>query len=234
LKTYLGIGISEYKREWDEIGSALRKADLVIAISKQTQQDVEDWFGVDSEVNYLGVDVETANECLAGFELGQRRKQFCAIGNLYDHKRFDLLVKVFNKLGERFIMMGDGYMRPILERMAELNVILSGAVSERQKFRVMARSLALVHASVCEGFFLPAAEALYCRTPVIAHDLPTLREVYEDKLMYWRSEEELAERIAEVKESKPEGDRDFVLRKKLTLQDCVDRLIPLFRQALSS
>jgi len=230
LKKYLGISLEQYKREWDEIGDALRKADLVISISKQTQQDVEDWFGVDSEVNYLGVDQEVADECLAGFEPGQRRKQFCAIGNLYDHKRFDLLVKVFNKLGERLVLMGDGYMRPLLERMAGLNVVLSGAVSERQKFRVMARSLALVHASVCEGFFLPAAEALYCRTPVIAHDLPTLREVYEDKLLYWRSEDELSELIEEVKADEPEGDRDFILRRRLTLQDCASRLSSLFER----
>jgi len=226
LKKYLGISLEQYKREWDEIGEALRKADLAIAISKTTAQDARDWFGVDAEVNYLGVDWEVAESALAGFEPGpaQKREQFAFLSLLYDHKRPDLLVRLFAKRSERLVMMGDGYLMPILREKATRNVVLTGAVSEQQKFRVLARSLALIHPSVHEGFSISICESLYARTPVLAYDLPIYHEFFGNKLYYWRSLNELTELMDEVKESKPEGSRDFILRRRLTLQDYADRL----------
>jgi len=228
LRKYLRISLEQYKAEWTEIGEALREADLVMAISKATAQDVKDWFGVDAKVNYLGVDWEVAESALAGSDPTQKREQFCFLSLLYDHKRPDLLVELFAKRNERLVMMGDGYLMPILREKATRNVVLTGAVSEQQKFRVLARSLALIHPSVHEGFSIPICESLYARTPVLAYDLPIYHEIFGNKLYYWRSLNELTELMDEVKESKPEGSRDFILRRRLTLQDYADRLSRLF------
>ncbi len=229
LRLY-GIDFEQYRREWDEIIDCLKKADVVIAISKTTAEQFGE-FGIDCEVCYLGVDKEVADACLR--RRVSKREQFCSIFNFNDHKRPELIADVFNRLGYRLVMMGDGRLYEQVRERARPNVLLPGAVTEEVKYTVMQRSLALVHASVWEGFFIPGAEALYSGTPVIAYELPVLKEVYGNNLYYWHDEEEFVEQIEYVREHRPVVDRQYVLRKKLTLQDTAKRISRLLLEAIS-
>jgi glycosyltransferase involved in cell wall biosynthesis len=56
-----------------------------------------------------------------------------------------------------------------------------GYLPEDRLARVVAGAAALVFPSWYEGFGLPALEALACGTPVVASDLPALREVLGDQ-----------------------------------------------------
>jgi len=56
-----------------------------------------------------------------------------------------------------------------------------GYLAEDDLARVVAGAAALVFPSWYEGFGLPALEALACGTPVVATDLPALREVLGDQ-----------------------------------------------------
>jgi glycosyltransferase involved in cell wall biosynthesis len=56
-----------------------------------------------------------------------------------------------------------------------------GYLPEEDLARVVAGAAALVFPSWYEGFGLPALEALACGTPVVASDLPALREVLGDQ-----------------------------------------------------
>jgi glycosyltransferase involved in cell wall biosynthesis len=56
-----------------------------------------------------------------------------------------------------------------------------GYLPDRDLVRLVAGAAALVLPSLYEGFGLPALEALACGTPVVASDLPALREVLGDQ-----------------------------------------------------
>ena len=56
-----------------------------------------------------------------------------------------------------------------------------GYLPEQELARVVAGAAALAFPSWYEGFGLPALEALACGTPVVAADLPALREVLGDQ-----------------------------------------------------
>jgi glycosyltransferase involved in cell wall biosynthesis len=56
-------------------------------------------------------------------------------------------------------------------------VVTPGYLPEEELARVVAGAAALAYPSWYEGFGLPALEALACGTPVVAADLPALREV---------------------------------------------------------
>jgi glycosyltransferase involved in cell wall biosynthesis len=60
-------------------------------------------------------------------------------------------------------------------------VRIPGYLAEDELARVVAGAAALAFPSWYEGFGLPALEALACGTPVVAADLPALREVLGDQ-----------------------------------------------------
>lgn len=60
-------------------------------------------------------------------------------------------------------------------------VTLTGAVSDDELAAIYTGAHALVFPSDDEGFGLPAVEALACGTPVVACDVPALREVLEGR-----------------------------------------------------
>jgi glycosyltransferase involved in cell wall biosynthesis len=61
------------------------------------------------------------------------------------------------------------------------DVILTGQVSDDHLAALYSGAQALVFPSDDEGFGLPTVEALACGTPVVACDVPALREVLDDR-----------------------------------------------------
>jgi glycosyltransferase involved in cell wall biosynthesis len=64
------------------------------------------------------------------------------------------------------------------------NVTLTGLVSDDQLAAIYSGAHALVFPSDDEGFGLPTVEALACGTPVVACDVPALREVLHDRATF--------------------------------------------------
>ena len=64
------------------------------------------------------------------------------------------------------------------------DVILTGPVDDDELAAIYTGAHALVFPSDDEGFGLPAVEALACGTPVVACDLPALREVLDDRVTF--------------------------------------------------
>jgi glycosyltransferase involved in cell wall biosynthesis len=64
------------------------------------------------------------------------------------------------------------------------DVTLTGMVSDEDLAAIYTGARALVSASDDEGFGLPTVEALACGTPVVACDIPALREVLADRATF--------------------------------------------------
>jgi glycosyltransferase involved in cell wall biosynthesis len=67
------------------------------------------------------------------------------------------------------------------------DVTLTGEVSDEQLAAIYSGAHALVLASEDEGFGLPAVEALACGTPVVACEVPALREVLGERAAFVES-----------------------------------------------
>jgi glycosyltransferase involved in cell wall biosynthesis len=70
---------------------------------------------------------------------------------------------------------------PDLAGLPEGSVHTPGYLGDAELARVVAGAAALAYPSWYEGFGLPALEALACGTPVVAGDVPALREVLGDQ-----------------------------------------------------
>jgi glycosyltransferase involved in cell wall biosynthesis len=64
------------------------------------------------------------------------------------------------------------------------DVTLTGGVSDDELAAIYTGAHALVFPSDDEGFGLPPVEALACGAPVVACDVPALREVLEDRATF--------------------------------------------------
>lgn len=115
------------------------------------------------------------------------------VGSTMHRKRIDLLLRVTAMVrdelpGVRLVRVG-GPLTPRQRRLARgyriENAILELPFLDRRVLAAVYRRAAVaLLTSQAEGFGLPVVEAMACGTPVVASDLPVLREVGGDATAY--------------------------------------------------
>jgi glycosyltransferase involved in cell wall biosynthesis len=113
------------------------------------------------------------------------------VGRLKEYKSVDVLIKAFSKvLSEvseaKLVIAGDGDDTKRLKRkVAELGlgsrVTFLGKVSEEKKLQILQEAWVCVNPSMMEGWGITVIEANACGTPVIASDVPGLRDSVYDR-----------------------------------------------------
>jgi glycosyltransferase involved in cell wall biosynthesis len=101
------------------------------------------------------------------------------LGRLVAMKRPQDAVEAFRRLSAnlpsaQFWMIGDGPLRPKLERESQGRVVFLGRVGHAELLERLARAHVLVATSVREGWGLNISEAAACGTPSIAYAVPGL------------------------------------------------------------
>ncbi len=107
------------------------------------------------------------------------------VGRLKKYKLPHHAIEAFKRVREKvptaqLWVIGDGYMRKPLERLAPAGVTLFGHVSESEKSKLMQRAHVLLCPSVREGWGLVVTEANSLGTPAIGYDVPGLRDSIQD------------------------------------------------------
>lgn len=123
----------------------------------------------------------------------EERIDILHVGSTIARKRIDVLLGAFagvrkNYPGARLVRVGGAFdhLQSELLRRHDLteSVIVLPFLDRRTLAAVYRRVTMLVLPSDREGFGLPVLEAMGCGTPVIASDLPALREVGGDAAVY--------------------------------------------------
>ena len=121
---------------------------------------------------------------------------FIAVGNLKAHKRIDLLCRAFAAVSDRLphnlLLVGkyDGFISggQSLEDLLSLapgRIKAAGRIDDDKLRHLVRHAAALVFPSCYEGFGLPPLEAMAAGVPVIASDIPPVREVCKDFAEYF-------------------------------------------------
>ncbi|MCP9494514.1 MAG: glycosyltransferase family 4 protein [Pyrinomonadaceae bacterium MAG19_C2-C3] len=131
-------------------------------------------------------DAEADAEAERLLGVANRTIEILHVGSTIARKRIDVLLDVFAGVRKRFpgarlIRVGGAFTRAQqeqVERLALSDAIVSLPFINRRVLAAVYRRAALVVLpSEQEGFGLPVVEAMACGTPIIASDLPVLREV---------------------------------------------------------
>jgi glycosyltransferase involved in cell wall biosynthesis len=153
---------------------ALHKSARVLTVSEAAKRAIVETF--DCDAAKIGVTPNGIDEIF--FADGPRAEDlgryFLFVGNDKPHKNVARLVEAFARIrGARLVLAGGEFGR----YRDVPNVVTVGFVTIERLAALYRGAAALVMPSLEEGFGLPVAEAMASGTPVIAADIPSLREV---------------------------------------------------------
>ncbi|WP_433267157.1 glycosyltransferase family 4 protein [Actinosynnema sp. CS-041913] len=168
-----------------------RAATRIHTISEASADDIVELLGrprSDIDMIYLGADPVDAP--LRGERTG--RPYVLAGGNRMPHKNHARLLEAWALIPEaerpRLVVTGshgDDPLTPLLRRLGlEDDVELRGWVTAEELADLYEGASAFAFPTLFEGFGLPVVEAMVRGCPVIGSDLPVLREVGGDDMVY--------------------------------------------------
>src|SRR5256714_12059841 len=141
-------------RQWDWI--AAQRVDAYLANSETTQRRVMAYFGRESRVVHPPVETERFDPS-AAFE-GRHGDHYLVLSELMPHKRIDVAIRAFNRIGLPLIVAGDGPDMRRLRSMAGPTIRFLGRISDVEVARLLESCRALVVTAVRE-FGIPAVQA---------------------------------------------------------------------------
>ncbi len=141
------------------------------------------------------------------------RPYFVALGNLAPNKNIDVMIRALGRLPDpdlRLVLIGAA--APAVFDAAlqtrDPRLVFAGRRTDAEVATLLAGARALIFASLYEGFGIPPLEAFAHDCPVIASDIPAVREVCAEAALYFdpRDDAALAARMGTVLRSGPERD----------------------------
>ncbi|WP_072804856.1 MSMEG_0565 family glycosyltransferase [Rhodococcoides yunnanense] len=215
-----------------------------ICVSAAVAEEVRRGWGLEPTVIANGVDSAPFDAAAASGEstwrdtLGQ---YVLAVGGIEPRKGSIDLLESFALLNRRDLALvfagGETlfdyreYRREFDSRATELGIepIVLGTVDNDDLPHLVAQASVLPFFSTKEGFGLAAMEALAAGTPVVARDLPVLREVFGDAVTYASEPAEMAEELAHAIDVGHDADGGRALARSLTWDDAARRHLEFYR-----
>ena len=192
-ETYKPIDRFFYDRKFR---SACSRADIVVAISSSTRNDLIRFYGMDPErikiiyqacdpVFYSGPDSSVMKEVTDTYRLPANFLLY--VGSIIERKNLTGIVKAISILPKNLkiplVVVGDGgsykdeTRRFISEVKLEESVIWIEDLHDSNRLKALYNlSSAFLYPSLYEGFGIPVAEALLSRIPVLTSDKSSLPE----------------------------------------------------------
>jgi len=160
LKKVLYTWLIRGLREWDQI--AADRPDKYLANSETVSRRLKKYYKVDSEVVFPPVDV-------GKFRVTEEHSDyFLIVSTLTPYKKIDLAVQLFNKIGRRLVIIGNGSHRQYLEAIAGDNIDFLGFKSDEDVREYMQNCRALLFPGE-DDFGIVPVEAMACGKPVLAY-----------------------------------------------------------------
>ena len=170
---------------------AARTSRHIITVSHFSKQEIRRFypFVKDDKITvvYPSVDRDKFIDKRIENEYGE---QFAlAVSSLDPRKNFLRLVEAFKGIDNCKLYIVGNTNRVFGQRSqlkeVPVNVKLLGRVTDEELVRLYNQASCFIFPSIYEGFGLPPLEAMACGCPVLAADIPVLREVCADAAVYF-------------------------------------------------
>ncbi|MCC6643267.1 glycosyltransferase [Candidatus Peregrinibacteria bacterium] len=170
IKRWLAESTMEKIRLWDKVASD--RVDYYIANSVHVQKRISKYYRLPSTVIYPPV--ETSKFISASKDKAKitsdGKEYFWIISTLAHYKKIDLAVSLFNKIGKRLVIIGDGPEKEFLQSIAGANIEFKGRLTDEECQKWFSGCKAFIFPSE-EDFGITMVEALACGKLVLAYDM---------------------------------------------------------------
>lgn len=171
--------------------ASAHRSQRLIAVSEATRADLVHYYRLPPErITAIPHGVEPRF-----FLLGRAHIEsyVLCVSTLHPHKNLDRLIHVYGRRKHRFrlVLAGmRGFDTRSLERLiAELgladSVQLTGWIAREELYRLYESALAFIYPSTFEGFGMPVLEAMAAGIPTACSDIPPLREVAGEAVLFF-------------------------------------------------
>lgn len=212
---------------------SLRRADKIIGVSQFTCDEIIRFYKINPEkvecvlnsiaYEFLSENISDEQKEAIRKKYNLPEKFILYIGTLQPRKNIPMLVEAYTKAkekldGAKVVICGNRKGRnfdtrideAVKKNQAENDIVFPGFIDEEDKQTIFCSARAFAFPSLYEGFGLPLIEAMIQGVPVIAADIPSLKEVGGDAALYFNpnSLEDFAQKLCIIC-------ADEELRKKL-------------------
>ncbi|MBI2617031.1 glycosyltransferase family 4 protein [Candidatus Gottesmanbacteria bacterium] len=217
-----------------------RNATRIVTISQFAKTQVDNAYGSNSRVNYLGVDAHR-------FKPSDEKKEhiILTVGDFSLLKGHDFLIRVLSHIPKStrptLVVIGnEGVEKEYLENLAKekgVKIEIYDGISDDQLVRWYNRAKVFTYASSKEPFGLVLLEAACCGIPIIAVEDGGIAEILRtvpQSIMVSRDENVFAEALTDRMADRPSiGERKLqnaLISKKWSWEKTVERLEKIMRE----
>jgi len=171
-------GNYKYDSFWEVTKKVCLKSDVVLCNSIPTMLNVKRWID-HKNIEHIPPAIETE---IAKKTTPKQKKYGCImIGNLAQERKNlkdgVIATKTANEVLKIIYVVGKDRIKKIVEKCYK-NYEMYYAVSEKEKWRMIKESKALLCPSYFEGFGMPPAEAMYCNINAFTYNIPPMKYNY--------------------------------------------------------
>lgn len=190
---------NKIKKYLSALQNKVEQADIITVISQFTYNEVIKYLNIGSkpvEVIYNGcVRLTEINADNKPAFITSKKPFLFTIGTIAKKKNFHVLPALLKNNDFDLIISGviqeQAYYQKILEEAKRNNVshrvIITGPVSENDKYWLMKNAVFFLFPSISEGFGIPVVEAMSLGTPVITSTCTSLPEISGSEGFYFNS-----------------------------------------------
>ena len=171
------------------------------------------------------------------------------VGNIKPHKNLISLLNAFelikDKIPHDLVIIGrkEGFITGdynVFQKAIQLEdrISFTGLIDDNMLKQFYSHTDALVFPTLYEGFGLPVIEAMACRCPVIASNIPSLLEIFDNKVLYFDpyNYEDIADKIIKLLSDKElrksQIAKGFNKVKEFNWSKSAKSICEIFKQAL--